>query len=152
MGREISMTTIATDGKTMAADTQMSGGYIDRINAVKVGRNSLGMLFGAAGCAEDAADFMLMMKELSAQRPMPRLKHGHEYTDFDALVVFEGKVYWYGVNGVPVLVGSPAAIGSGQKFAMAAMLCGKTPREAVEIAMLLDQDTGGGVIEVGADG
>ena len=146
------MTTIATDGKTMASDTQMSGGYIDRINAVKVGKNGIGMLFGASGCAEDAADFMGVMNGLQTQRPMPRLKYGHEYKDFDALVVFQGDVYWYGVNGVPVLVGSPAAIGSGGKFAMAAMMCGKIPREAVEIAMLLDPDTGGGVIEVGADG
>jgi ATP-dependent protease HslVU (ClpYQ) peptidase subunit len=144
------MTTIATDGDTMAADTQMSGGYIDRINAVKVGKNSLGMLFGTAGNAEDTEDFMLAMKELTKQRPMPRLKFGHEHKDFEGLVVSLGEVYWYGVNGVPVLVGSPAAIGSGQKFAMAAMMCGKTPKEAVEIAMQLDPDTGGGVIEVGA--
>lgn len=149
------MTTIATDGKTMASDTQMSGCYIDRINAVKVGQNSLGMLFGAAGCSEDATDFMLGMKELKTQfpipLPIPRLKRGHEYKDFEGLVVFQGEVYWYGVNGVPVLVGSPAAIGSGQKFAMAAMMCGKTPKEAVEIAMQLDPDTGGGVIEVGGE-
>lgn len=143
------MTTIATDGKTIASDTQMTGYYIDRINAVKVEKNSIGMLFGAAGCSEDTTDFMRVMKELRTQYPMPYLICGHEYKDFEALVVFQGKVYWYGVNGVPVLVGSPAAIGSGQKFAMAAMLCGKTPKEAVEIAMQLDTNTGGGIIEVG---
>lgn len=143
------MTTIATDGKTIASDTQMSGCYIDRINAVKVGKNSVGMLYGAAGNAEDVADFMSAMKDLAKKDPMPRLKRGHEYKDFDGLVVSRGDVYWYGVNGVPVLVGAPAAIGSGQKFAMAAMLCGKTPKEAVEVAMQLDPNTGGLAIEVG---
>lgn len=95
---------------------------------------------------------MLVMKELTQQHHMPRLKFGHEHKDFEALVVFQGETYWYGVNGVPVLVGSPAAVGSGKKFAMAAMLCGKTPKEAVEIAPQLDPHTGGKVIELSAKG
>lgn len=37
----------------------------------------------------------------------------------------------------------PFALGSGAKFAMGAMLAGKTPTEAVEIAAKLDESTGG---------
>jgi hypothetical protein len=40
------------------------------------------------------------------------------------------------------------AIGSGSHFAMGAMECGKTPEEAVKVAIKLDKNTGYGVSKV----
>tara|TARA_R110000823_G_scaffold128457_2_gene256163 strand:- start:1046 stop:1201 length:156 start_codon:yes stop_codon:yes gene_type:complete len=42
-------------------------------------------------------------------------------------------------------VGCPCAIGSGAAIAMAAMLCGKDAKGAIEIAKQLDENTGGKV-------
>ena len=143
------MTTIATDGKTMAADTQMTGAYIDRTNAVKISFSSdMKLVCGATGSAQDVEDFKRVIGGMTENEFPARIKFGHEYKDFEALIMSEGDVFWVGEAGVPVRVGAPASVGSGEKFAMGAMMSGKTPKEAVEIAMLLDPHTGGDVIEV----
>jgi ATP-dependent protease HslVU (ClpYQ) peptidase subunit len=46
---------------------------------------------------------------------------------------------------VPYPVAKTFAIGSGCKYAMAAMACGKTPAEAIKVAAKLDPFTGGAV-------
>lgn len=46
---------------------------------------------------------------------------------------------------IPYAVGKVFAIGSGSRYAMAAMACGKTPAEAVKIAAKFDPFTGGPV-------
>lgn len=46
---------------------------------------------------------------------------------------------------IPYSVGKTFAIGSGCKYAMAAMACGKTPAEAVKVAAKFDCFTGGPV-------
>jgi hypothetical protein len=62
------------------------------------------------------------------------------------LLVGKSKVFCLEADKmIPYKVSKTFAIGSGCKFAMAAMACGKTPAEAVKIAAKLDPSTGGAV-------
>lgn len=132
------MTTIAFDGKIMAADSRMVGDFIEPADAAKVHRIK-GSLYGAAGTAESCELFFDWVRD---GKPGEKPKVG---SDFEALE-YDGKVLlWYGEKVRGVKLGSPNAIGSGSKFAQAAMVCGKTARQAVKVAMQLDPGTGGRV-------
>jgi hypothetical protein len=62
------------------------------------------------------------------------------------IVLHAGKVSAFYEGPIPVEVECPfTAWGSGRDFAIAAMACGKTADEAVEIASLFDVNTGNGV-------
>jgi len=67
------------------------------------------------------------------------------------LVIFNYKIYDLRLNKSSVdfreIQGSFYSIGSGRKFALAAMECGKSPREAVEIAIKYDIYSGGEIQE-----
>lgn len=55
----------------------------------------------------------------------------------------DGTVYWIDKHNEPAEYLLPAAIGSGSEYAIGAMLAGKTPAEAVEIASKRDLTTAG---------
>ena len=65
-----------------------------------------------------------------------------------ALVALGGRIYEIGADFSVSPVESFASIGSGSPFAATAMHLGKTPKQAVEIAMELDLFTGGDVKEM----
>lgn len=66
--------------------------------------------------------------------------------DFEALILQpDGKVYWIGKRLEPLEYFAPMTIGSGSGLALGAMLAGKSPEEAVEIAKLRDFKSGGNV-------
>lgn len=131
------MTTIATDGKTIAADTQQCGNFIAPVPVRKLWRIG-GRLVGMAGAIEDYLLFLEWLKSPKS-RDKPTLgKH------FEALVV-EKRVEVFYRSLIPVEVGAPAAIGSGSSFAMGAMLQGASPASAIRVAIKLDPYTGGKV-------
>lgn len=131
------MTTIAFDGKTMASDSQQTGQFIDNVEAVKIKRFG-GMLIGMAGRAGDL-DLFINFLDTGEKSPL------FDTQESEALVIVDGEALYYGCNLQPVPTGIPAAIGSGSGYAMAAMYCGKTAEEAVNIAARLDTNTGGSV-------
>lgn len=133
------MTVIATDGKTLAADTQQNGQYIDRLPARKLYRLQDGSLAGGAGLVASVRKLIRWLDGLE--------KHPLDIDDDTCVLVLtpEGRVYYHDRRLEPVEVGSPAAIGSGAPFAMGAMLAGADPKRAVEIAIELDTDSGGAV-------
>lgn len=62
------------------------------------------------------------------------------------LLVSKSRVYCLEADKmIPYEVAKSFAIGSGAKYAMAAMACGKTPAEAVKVAAKFDPFTGGAV-------
>ena len=130
------MTTIATDGKTLSSDSQMTGGFIEQMDMVKIFQLE-DCIVGIAGGVAEAMVFVDWLKsETKDEKP--------ELGDiFDALVMYKNKVIWYGGRLVPVKVGALNAIGSGADHAMGAMMAGATPKEAVAIAKKLDPHTGG---------
>lgn len=122
------MTTIATDGEVMAADSCISGEYSDEgIKIHRIGKS----VYGIAG------DYTAAMKFLD-WRHKPKSKPDIS-GDFEALEI-NAKGIWYWDNNLrPVKSGRKAAsIGSGSSAAMGAMLAGKGPRDAVKIACQLD--------------
>lgn len=131
------MTTVATDGKTIASDSLQQGVHIDQVVCKKIHRVK-GAVVGLAGDVQDGKKFLSWLR-------------GGDKADlsnnFEALVVDGGVAYHY-TDHIPVNAGLPAAIGSGAGYAMAAMLAGCSPREAVKIAIKLDIGSRGPVREM----
>lgn len=126
------MTTIAFDGEHIAADSMLSGAYVD--TAEKIFKISGGYLMMAGSYSEG-----LIFKKWCKDRTKPKPK----LDDFEALEIRGKKVMYYDEGIEPIPLKAPAAIGTGCQFAMGAMLAGATAKEAVKIASKLDEATGG---------
>ena len=122
----------------MAGDSLTSAnGYILAYGQ-KVHRSADGRIFGCSGLTTDCRKFQRYMIE-GGERPT--------LTDeFRALILNkDGTVDWIDKEWEPVRYVLPAAIGSGGELAQGAMLCGKSPAEAVEIACKFDRNSGGDI-------
>lgn len=130
------MTTIATDGHSMAADSLSTAGGERVAFPQKLHRASDGRLFGSAGPSADCA---LFTKWMRGETGKPDLSDG-----FSALVLTpEGRVFYLCPKLEPVEFIVPQAIGSGAPYAIGAMLAGASPEEAVRIAIQRDTTSGG---------
>ena len=131
------MTTIATDGKTMAGDGLVtSGSTIFGHDLQKVKRLPDGRIVGCAGSGYNGVAFMDWL-ESGGDKP----KLGE---DFEAIVLHpDGSCFTYDESCVAMSESLPTATGSGRQLALAAMDLGKTPAEAVEYAATRDMATGG---------
>ena len=132
------MTTIATDGKSMAGDSLSSANGMVKAWRRKIHRAPDGRIFGCCGLSTEALKFTRYMLD-GGERPILS-------DDFAALVLnIDGTVHWLDKELEPLNQNLPAAIGSGCELAQGAMLAGKTPREAVEIACIVDRNSGGDI-------
>lgn len=129
------MTTIATDGKTMAGDSRV-GADCRHGTIAKVFRAADGAVLGACGEAFDYDGF-LRWYEAGMEGD---LEVGDE---FEALILkHDGSVICVNEKGHSFGHSVPAAIGSGCRFAYGAMDAGATAEEAVEIAIGRDGFSG----------
>ncbi len=129
------MTTIATDGKSMAGDTQQSNGHIFGF-AVKVFRAPDGRIFGAAGPSADCRKFERWMM---AGGDEPKVSD-----KFAGIILnLDGTVDWIDEDWELIRIMTPCALGSGEYYATGAMEAGATPEQAVAISMKRDTGTGG---------
>jgi hypothetical protein len=132
------MTTVAVcfKRKQIAADSQASfdgGHYL--VSKIRPGTNSV---FAAAG---DWAKILKYYSSLEKDGDGPDEEH-----DLDVIELREDGIWVYSESLYPAKIKNDFfAIGSGAAYAIAAMHCGKTPVEAVEIAALYDPATGGPV-------
>ncbi len=139
------MTTIATDGRTMAADTMSCSNFIDQRPSEKMlfvpacAINPRPVLYGGSGCAESVERYFAWVKGEIDEKPK------FKSDDFTIISIDDREVYVMYDQLHRIRVGVPYAIGSGSEFAMGAMLAGKSPEEAVAIAIRLDKDSGGEV-------
>jgi hypothetical protein len=139
------MTTIATDGNTIAADTRIVGGdVIDGLVAQKV-RQRGGVTVAVSGqwsLAEALMEWALPSPSPDTDPP----KKGDD-DSWELIRIEDGKC-WYMSNAEYTLcrTGIPAAIGSGSTFALGAMAVGASPREAVEAAIRYDCASGGQIL------
>jgi hypothetical protein len=134
------VTTIAWDGRQLAGDRLGNSGGVP----IELGKiwDIEGEFVGIAGLYEDGMAFVewLLAGEDPASKP-------EVDESFRALVVREsGKCFRYESKLYPFEILEPYhALGSGRDFALAALHYGKSAKEAVELAMKFDLDTGIGV-------
>lgn len=129
------MTTLAWDGKTLAADTLASNGIKWRFH--KLYRLPDGSIFGGAGSCQEILAVLAWLRK--GEKPA-------DLQNFEGLIITKAGVSALGMRLMrePVLERC-YAVGSGSHFAIAAMACGKNAVEAVRIAARFDPGTGGRV-------
>jgi ATP-dependent protease HslVU (ClpYQ) peptidase subunit len=135
------VTTVAWDGKTLAADRQVSSG-----SAVYRATGKLHAIPGGViGCCGSVPQIQRALNWIRAGMK----GDAPELDEFGAISVIDGEVaIWDDETPIPIGAGERIAIGSGGSWAMAAMDFGKSAIEAVEYAATRDHDTGCGVDSV----
>lgn len=138
------MTTIAWDGKTLAADTLSTGTFNRRVT--KIWELRPGVYFGGCGFYSDVYEVMVWLK-YRKQEDIPEVK------EFVGILIEKGKAYRIEENLVefPILE-DYHAIGSGASFAITAMYLGLSAEQAVDIASKFDEATGGYVMTISVSG
>jgi hypothetical protein len=134
------VTTIATDGKSMAGDGLCTGdGIIHAMDVRKVFRLSDGRIVGMCGNAYAPPLFVQW------------LEHGGDPPDlseqFEALVLHPGgRCQSFNYKCFAIDQSVPAVTGSGGPLALGAMLAGASPAEAVAIACQRNTGSGGTIV------
>lgn len=135
------MTTIAYDGKTICTDSQVSSRDVRFGTTTKLWKLESGALFAVAG---DIALGYAVMLWLDQKAEKPTSTDDEQVAGI--LIETDGSAWEYSGKAIrrfPACV--PWATGSGEVIAMTAMRCGKTAREAVELACEMDANTSGPV-------
>jgi ATP-dependent protease HslVU (ClpYQ) peptidase subunit len=131
------MTTIATDGRSMAGDSQMTGGSQVLRFSPKVSRLADGRIVGACGPTTECIKLVRWISE-GGDKP--------ELSDEVCAIILnaDGTVDWLD-HKLETISGNlvPYAIGSGGDLALGAMLAGASPAQAVAYAASRDVHTGG---------
>lgn len=143
-------TTIAWSGTEIAADSQSTGSHTKYHSAVPKIMYSKTRHATIAAAGDVAVTAPIKKFFMSTDKPLSEYQLPVTAGDgsFAVLVIYDdGSAEIYLTNlTAPTPVEAPFAVGSGEDFAMAAMLCGKTAKEAVEVAEQLDLFTGGRVV------
>ena len=136
------MTVIAWDGKTLAADKQATQ-YSQKQVVTKIFKLDDGSLAAICGQAVYGLQIIEWLKNAG---DYPNNKATNEDSYAEVLHIKNGKLYKYSQLETPMLIEQDIfAMGSGQDYAIAAMHCGKSAKEAVEITNMYCSDCGIGV-------
>lgn len=131
------MTTIATDGKTMAGDGLISGGGIRYTEDFqKLFRLNDGSIVGVCGDTHNHQQFIDWLNGDAEA-------HGMDGEHAALRLMPDGSVRSYDEKGRWIREAVPTACGSGYALAIGAMEAGATPEQAVHIAARRDTATGG---------
>lgn len=136
------MTVIVWDGKTLAADKQFTNAGLRR-----TGTKLFRLRDGAVGIEGSTVDALALVDWLRGDRKPADFPESCKGDDAPAVLgVINGKIQYWNGSPYPVTYDEPfTASGSGRDYAIAAMHCGKTAAEAVEIASIYDNACGLGV-------
>jgi hypothetical protein len=142
-------TTIAWSGTELACDSQSTGSHTKYHSAVPKIMYSKTRHATIAAAGDVSVTAPIKKFFMSTDKPLSEYKIPATARDgsFGILIIYDdgtAEIYLANLTD-PAPVDAPFALGSGEDFAMAAMLCGKTAAEAVEIAKQLDLYTGGHV-------
>lgn len=134
------MTTIATDGRSMAGDGLCTGnGLVHGMAVRKVARLADGRIVGVAGTPYAIPVFLKWIEKGGDKPKLPDC--------FEALVLHpDGSCLTYNDDCHSFAQEVPAVTGSGGPLALGAMLAGASPARAVEVAAMRDTCTGGTII------
>ena len=136
------MTVIAWDGKTLAADKQATQ-YSQKQVVTKIFKLDDGSLAAISG---QSVYGLQIIEWLKNGGDYPNNKTTNEESCAEVLHIKNGKLYKYSQLATPMLVEQDIfAMGSGQDYAIAAMHCGKSAKEAVEITNMYSSDCGMGI-------
>lgn len=140
------MTVIATDGRTMAGDgLTVAGWTVICTDTQKLTRIKDGRIVGTSGNAEDNQPFRNWLENGGDK---PKLSD-----DFSGLVLSpDGSITHYSNTCIAWSASAPAAIGSGQDFALTAMDLGRSPVDAVKAACKRSMGCGGNITSMSIDG
>ncbi len=139
------MTTIAYRGGVLASESRITEkSFIWTDNAKKIWRLDDGSLFAAAGDDDGGHKLLEAVRHGNRIEFLDDTRGVRVYRD-GRITVFEGSS-WSPWNEPYV------AIGSGKKYAMAAMMAGASAVKAVEIAVRCDVYSGGAVQWLSLDG
>lgn len=145
------MTTIATDGRTIAADGRTAIGWMvsgtsERKIVVGVNEDGLPALFAVAGVMTMIGPLMKWVAGGREGEP-PKCTGGDD--PWTMLIIDASGIRRIDAGApYPYFVPAPAAIGSGRDFAITALDLGKSPREAVEMACKRDVWSGGEILVI----
>lgn len=137
------MTTIAWDGRTLAADRQATvGNSVYMVN--KLHRHE-GWLLAYCGDSDAGEEVLAWFKAGAKTEDFPQ--HQRQDDRFAPLIAIRaGEILRYERTPHPIRYPPQKfAMGSGRDFALAAMHCGKSAADAVEVASMFDPGTGFGV-------
>lgn len=137
------MTTIAWDGKTVAADSlkTIRDGFERRAGSFQKIKRVGDIVYAITGSAALFDPLIEWHKEGAFRNKMPKDKHD----GYSALLVFsEGRCFCYTTDiGYPEELFAPDAFGSGSDYALGALHAGVDAARAVQVAMICNPQTGG---------
>jgi hypothetical protein len=135
------VTTIAYDGKTLAADSRLTScNNAPAGEVTKAWSTPDGSLWAHSGAGQDY-ERLRQWAEGNREGPAPELDEGVLVHITPAGLVRQ----WWGKGWLEARA-EQFAWGSGERIARGAMLAGADARRAVEIASVLDTDTGGEIV------
>lgn len=133
------MTTICTDGETIAADMLITGNGLKHGSFSKLARANDGSVIGVVGSPFDLDSFV---EWYNGDRKEPWSAEDNS----EMLVLSPGGVILcFNYLGRSYVATPPQAIGSGAGVAYGALAMGASPKQAVEVASKYDYRTGAGV-------
>lgn len=137
------MTTIAYRNGILAADARACAGDNIIGNVVKIARNKVGDLAGAAGLASYNFAFLEWFRNAEQGEPPKASKDDGNY-DRGTIFRVDGRIEVYEPTGKHCLGMTPYyALGSGRPEALGAMFVGADAEMAVKAAAAHDINTGG---------
>lgn len=145
------MTCIATDGKTIAADSRSCfGDLITTDSADKLGYGQDGSIIGCAGDRGACALVRKWFQDGADMDTIPKLPSSSaEGGPFDALILRpSGQIEALDQHFIFMARDAPAAIGTGGEIALGALLSGKSPSDAVRLASGRVSSVGGKIVEL----
>lgn len=141
------MTTIAYDGKYLAADGRTTnGGTIVTDDKVKIIKLDSKIKYCPNKLDLDSLTYLALSGDSACITPiLDYIYHKIDFKDLSCTCLLFTKKYVYRSEGNCFfkITDDPIAIGSGAKFALTAMKLGKSAKEAVEIACQMDIYSGG---------
>jgi hypothetical protein len=138
------MTTIAWDGKTLAADSQATTSSGTRCRTAKIVRSSKGFVAAGAGSLNAVTPWLRWVLA-----GMPPEKQPDTLADSSTILIVDPRGRAFTFEGSPVrlpLRDKIWALGSGADFALGAMAMGADARTAVKVACRFDVYSGGRII------
>lgn len=138
------MTVIAWDGKTLAADKMcLHGNTRSAVTKIfRVGKE----LVGISGCFPDGMELLEWFRDGAKASDFPSINRNHDRGAALLVIGVDGRPRKYEVGPIPFYFDGPhAAGGCGDEAALVAMACGRTAREAVELAIRFNSGCGLGV-------
>lgn len=140
------MTVIVWDGRMMAADRMATNGGV-KYSVAKLFRIDADRIAGVCGHLGHGLEVAAWLRANGPAADYPKNQEA-DGSDWCTVLVAhrDGTLCRYESRAVPIPVLDPVhALGSGSDYALAAMSCGKSAAEAVEIASRWSLDCGLGV-------